>query len=117
MSYSSFQAASGQAAPGGAQQRLDCNFHTLTTGIAPRHSDTVDVKFMIDGRAVVVALPHKAFAEFKKTSGRPLTDREAIDAAGYILKALIERGQWSSEAEYRPDQQETAAAIQAVAMR
>ena len=75
----------------GSQQTLDCNFHTLTTGIAPRHSDTVDVKFMIGGCAVVVALPHRAFAEFKKTSGRPLTDREAIDAAGYILKALIER--------------------------
>ena len=100
-----------QATPAGSQQTYDCSFHTLTTGIAPRHSDTVDVKFMIGGRAIVVALPHNAFAEFKQTAGRPLTDREAIETAGFILKSLLERGQWFDETEYRPSKQETLAAI------
>src|SRR5690349_17585870 len=72
MSYVSFQAT-----PVGSQQSYECSFHTLTTGIAPRHSDTVDVKFMIGGRPIVIALPHRAFAEFKRSANRPLTDREA----------------------------------------
>lgn len=112
MSYTSFQIG-----PAGSPQKYDCNFHTLTTGIAPRHSDTVDVKFMVGGHPVVVALPHQAFAEFKLSAHRPLTDREAIEAAGFVLKSLIERGQWSSESEYRPDVRETSAAIAAVALR
>jgi hypothetical protein len=112
MSYTSFQAT-----PAGSKQVFDCSFHTLATGIAPRHSDTVDVKFMIGGKAIVIALPHRQFAAFKKAAGRPLSDREAIQAAGYILKALIERGQWSSESEYRPDDIEAAQAIEAVALR
>jgi hypothetical protein len=112
MGYSTFQAT-----PSGSQRSYECSFHTLTTGIAPRHSDTVDVKFMVGGRGVVIALPHKAFAEFRHASDRALTDREAIEAAGFILKSLIDRGQWSSESEYRPDLQEAAEAIAAVAIR
>jgi hypothetical protein len=112
MSYASFQAT-----PSGSNQVYECSFHTLTTGIAPRHSDTVDVKFLVGGHAVVVALPHRAFADFKGSAHRALTDREAVEAAGYLLKSLIERGQWSSEAEYRAEFQEARDAIQQVAMR
>lgn len=110
MSYVAFQVT-----PTGSQQAYDCSFHTLTTGISPRHSDTVDVKFMIGGHPILIALPHSAFAEFKKSAQRPLTDREAIEAAGYILKALVENGQWSAEAEYRPEVQETLEAIGRIA--
>jgi len=110
MSYVSFQAT-----PIGSQQGYDCSFHTLTTGIAPRHSDTVDVKFMIGGRPIVIALPHRAFAEFKRKANRPLTDREAIETAGFTLKRLIETGQWSGEEEFRPGWEETLAVAGQVA--
>ena len=106
MSYASFQAA-----PAGSQQTYECSFHTLTTGISPRHSDTVDVKFMIGGRPIIIALPHSAFAEFKKSTRRPLTDREAIETAGLILKLFIESGRWSGEEEYRPELDETKTSI------
>ena len=106
MSYVSFRAT-----PLASQQNFECSFHTLTTGISPRHSDTVDVKYMIGGRPVVIALPHKAFAEFKRVAYRPLTDREAIETAGYILKILIETGMWLDEEEVRPGWEETLTAM------
>ncbi len=70
-----------------------CRFHTLATGISPRHSDTVDVKFLVNGAPVVLALPHAAFAEHRQTTGQPLTDQDAIRIAGLSLKQLLERGE------------------------
>ena len=70
-----------------------CRFYTLVTGIAPRHSDTVDVKFMVNGKGVVVALPHPAWAEQQRRTGHSLTDSDAIRIAGLFLKGLLERGE------------------------
>ena len=70
-----------------------CRFHTLVTGISPRHSDTVDVKFLVNGSPVVLALPHAAFAEHLRKTGLPLTDQDAIRIAGISLKMLLERGE------------------------
>ncbi|MSO21484.1 MAG: hypothetical protein EXQ56_13705 [Acidobacteria bacterium] len=110
MSYAMFQVA-----PRGSNQTYDCSFHTLATGISPRHSDTVDVKFMVGDLAVVISLPHASFADFKKAARRPLTDRESIEAAGMILKGLLERGLWSGEAEYRPTKEESLTALERAA--
>ena len=70
-----------------------CRFHTLVTGISPRHSDTVDVKFLVNGAPVVLALPHAAFAEYRRKTGRPLTDQDAVRIAGLSLKQWLERGE------------------------
>jgi hypothetical protein len=70
-----------------------CRFHTLATGISLRHSDTVDVKFLVNGAAVVLALPHAAFAERIQKTGQPLTDQDAVRIAGLSLKRLLERGE------------------------
>ena len=70
-----------------------CRFHTLMTGISLRHSDTVDVKFLVDGKGVVIALPHVAFAEHHRRTGRALTDAMAIQMAGLFLKELLEKGE------------------------
>ena len=70
-----------------------CRFHTLVTGISPRHSDTVDVKFLVDGSPIVLALPHAAFAEHLRRTRLPLTDQEAIRIAGISLKRMLERGE------------------------
>ena len=70
-----------------------CRFHTLATGIAPRHSDTVDVKFLVNGKGVVIALPHSAFAEYRRRTGRGFTDADAIRIAALFLKELLERGE------------------------
>lgn len=70
-----------------------CRFYTLVTGIAPRHSDTVDVKFLVNGRGLVIALPHSAFAEYRRRTGRGFTDADAIRIAALFLKELLERAE------------------------
>jgi hypothetical protein len=70
-----------------------CRFRNIMTGIAPRHSDTVDVRFLTNGKPVFVALAHPAFALFKQRTGRILTDIDSIQMAALFLKNLIERGE------------------------
>ena len=53
-------------------------FSHLWNGIATRHSDTIDTKFFVDGRAVVVGLAHTGFEQFHALRGRDLTDREGL---------------------------------------
>ena len=70
-----------------------CRFRNLMTGIAPRHSDSVDVWFLVNGKRYSIALAHPAFAEFKRRTGRALTDADSIQMAGLFLKRLLERGE------------------------
>lgn len=109
MGYDAFQATAA-----GRGTSYECRFHTLATGISPRHSDTVDVKFLVGGRVVVIALPHAAFAAHRLSAGHPLTDRQSIEIAGRLLKGFLERGLWSGEEELRPSEMETTAAIQMI---
>ena len=74
-----------------------CRFYNLTTGIAPRHSDTVDVKFLVNGKGVVVALAHAGLVEFRRQTGRSLTDPDVIWIAALTLKELLEKGEWVEE--------------------
>jgi hypothetical protein len=69
-------------------QRYQCRFSHMWNGIATRHSDTIDTKFFVDGRGVVVGLAHTAFVEFRARAGRDLSDREASHIAA---RALCER--------------------------
>ena len=92
MAYEEFSASTPA---GGKTYR--CRFHTLMTGISLRHSDTVDVKFLVDGKGVVIALPHIVFAEHHRRTGRALTDAMAIQMAGLFLKELLEKGETVQE--------------------
>jgi hypothetical protein len=67
-----------------------CNFSHLWNATATRHSDTIDTKFFVDGRAVVVGLAHTAFYEFRERTGRDITDREASYVAAEFLRERLE---------------------------
>ena len=72
-------------------QAYQVRFSHLWNGIATRHSDTVDTKFLVDGRAAIVGLAHTGFVEFRARAGRDLTDREAsFVAAEYLRERLGE---------------------------
>jgi len=72
-------------------ERYQVRFSHLWNGIATRHSDTVDSKFLVDGRAAIVGLAHTGFVEFRARAGRDLTDREAsFVAAEYLRERLGE---------------------------
>jgi hypothetical protein len=72
-------------------QRYQCRFSHLWNGIATRHSDTIDTKFFVDGRGVVVGLAHTAFVEFRARAGRDLSDREASHIAANALRERLEQ--------------------------
>ena len=73
------------------EQLYHCRFSHLWNGVATRHSDTIDTKFFVDGRGLVVGLAHPAFVEFRQWAGRDLTDREASFVAAEFLRERLEQ--------------------------
>ena len=71
-------------------QTYRVRFSHVWNGIATRHSDSVDTKFLIDGRAALVGLAHTGFLQFRARAGRNLTDREASYVAAEYLKERLE---------------------------
>jgi hypothetical protein len=70
-------------------QAYRVSFSHLWNGIATRHSDTVDAKFFVDGRSILLGLAHTGFVIFRERHGRNLTDREAgFIAAAYLRERL-----------------------------
>ena len=71
-------------------QTYQCRFSHMWSGIATRHSDTIDTKFFVDGQAHVVGLAHTAFVKFREKAKRDLTDREASFVAAEFLRERLE---------------------------
>jgi hypothetical protein len=68
-----------------------CRFSHLWNGIATRHSDTIDCKFFVDGKGVVLGLAHPGFVEFRNRTGRNPTDREISYIAAEYLRERLEQ--------------------------
>ncbi|MGA2202983.1 MAG: hypothetical protein ABSG40_13555 [Terriglobales bacterium] len=75
------------------KKQVHCLYQALMVAIATRHADAVDVKFLVDGRPVWVALPHPAWVEYKKRTGKLITDPLAKEIAGHFLKTALESGE------------------------
>ncbi|MGH9556086.1 MAG: hypothetical protein ACRD2Y_09730 [Terriglobales bacterium] len=74
------------------REELHCVFQALVVAVATRHADAVDIKFLVSGRPVWIALPHPAWAEYWRRTGEELTDPLAVETAGHYLRAAIESG-------------------------
>jgi len=68
-----------------------CRFSHLWNGVATRHSDTVDTKFLVDGQRSVVGLAHTGLVEFTAKAGRDISDREASYVAAQYLREQLEQ--------------------------
>jgi hypothetical protein len=68
-----------------------CRFSHCWNGIATRHADTMDCKFSVDGKGVVLGLAHPGFVEFRARTGRNLSDREASYIAAEYLRERLEQ--------------------------
>jgi hypothetical protein len=92
---------------------VHCIYQALIVAIATRHADAVDVKFLVDGRAVTVALPHPAWVEYKKRTGKAITDSLAIEIAGHYLKTALETGEGLGREMFSLTAEETLAHLEA----
>src|SRR5262249_8166785 len=72
-------------------QAYHVNFSHLWNGIATRHSDTIDAKFLVDGRSVIVGMAHRGFVRFREQHSRAVTDREASFVAAAFLRERLEQ--------------------------
>jgi hypothetical protein len=93
---------------------VHCVYQALIVAIATRHADAVDIKFLVDGRTVWVALPHPAWVEYKKRSGKLITDSLAVEIAGHYLKSALEAGEGLGRDMYSLTVEETLAHLEAV---
>ena len=76
-----------------SKKQVHCLYQALIVAVATRHADAVDIKFLVDGRPVWVALPLAAWVEYKKQTGKNITDPLAIAIAGHYLKTSLESGE------------------------
>jgi hypothetical protein len=75
------------------KREVHCIYQALIVAIATRHADAVDVKFLVDGRPVWIALPHPAWVEYENRTGKLITDPLAVEIAGHYLKSALESGE------------------------
>jgi len=68
-----------------------CQFSHCWNGIATRHSDTMDCKFVVDGKGVILGLAHPGFVAFRGRAERNLSDREASYIAAEYLRERLEQ--------------------------
>jgi hypothetical protein len=88
-------------------KQLHCIFQALIVAISTRHADAVDIKFLVDGKPAWIALPHTCWVEYKKRTGKDLTDPLAVQAAGHYLKDAITSGLFDGREIYALGVEET----------
>jgi hypothetical protein len=82
------------------KKQVHCLYQALIVAISTRHADAVDIKFLVDGRPVWVAMPHPAWIEYKKQTGKTITDGLAKEIAGHFLKTALESGEGAGREMY-----------------
>jgi hypothetical protein len=97
-----------------SKREVHCIYQALIVAIATRHADAVDIKFLVDGRPVWVALPHPAWVEYKNRTGKLITDPLAIEIAGHYLKTALESGEGVGREMYSLTVEETLRQLDAV---
>ena len=97
-----------------AKKPVHCLYQALVVAIATRHADAVDVKFLVDGKTVWVALPHPAWVEYKKRTGKAITDSLAVEIAGHYLQSALQAGEGLGREMYSLTIAETLAHLEAV---
>jgi len=95
------------------KKEVHCVYQAMIVAIATRHADAVDIKFLVDGRKVWVALPHPAWVEYKKRTGKAITDSLAVEIAGHYLKSALAAGEGVGREMYSLTVDETLAHLDA----
>lgn len=95
-------------------KQVHCIYESLIVAISTRHADAVDIKFLVDGQPVWIALPHPAWVEYKQRAGKSISDPLAVQIAGHYLKQALEGGMESGREIHPLGVEETLAHLDAV---
>ena len=86
-----------EAGPDPFGQTWKIEFKWLQTAISLRHSDTVDVKFVLRAEGTrsekTIAMPHLDLVQLSHKTGHPMTDAWCSRLAALHLKRDIETGE------------------------
>lgn len=82
---------------------VQVRFVHLLSGIATRHSDTIDVWFRVNGQHVTVAISCAVLTELREVEGQYLTDQQLAEIAALHLRRTLEQGYDATEAELHVD--------------
>ena len=96
------------------KKKVHCLYQALIVAIATRHADAVDIKFLVYGRPVWIALPHPALVEYQNRTGKMITDPLAIEIAGHYLKTALESGEGVGREMYSLTVEQTLQNLEAV---
>jgi hypothetical protein len=96
------------------KKKVHCLYQALIVAVATRHADAVDIKFLVDGRPVWIALPLPAWVEYRERTGKVITDPLAIEIAGHYLKTALESGEGLGQEMYSLTASQTLAHLEAV---
>ncbi len=91
-----------------------CVYQNIIVAIATRHADAVDIKFLVNGRPVTIALALGAWVEHKRQTGNNITDPLAVEIAGHYLRSILENGEESGRDLYTLSVAETLEHVDAV---
>jgi hypothetical protein len=72
--------------------RVSCRFVHIFSGIATRHSDTMDCLFLVNGQRVLVAISCPALWELRERRGKSFSDQQLAEIAALHLRRTIEHG-------------------------
>lgn len=95
-------------------EEVHCMYQALIVAIATRHADAVDIKFLCQGKPVWIALPHPAWGEYTRRTGKIISDPLAVEIAGHFLKTAIENGEHDGREMYSLTVAETLQHLNAV---
>ena len=84
-------------------QPAKVHFVHLFSGIATRHSDTIDVWFRVNGQRVTVSIPCSALTQLREVEGKYLTDQRLAEIAALHLRRTLEQAYDPTVAELQMD--------------
>ena len=80
---------------------VQVRFIHLASGIATRHSDTIDATFHAGGQRAMVAIPCATLTAMREREQKNLTDQQLAEIAAGHLRATLEHGYDANLAELR----------------
>jgi hypothetical protein len=95
----SYIVAPFEVASKGLESPVKVHFVHLYPAIATRHSDSIDVVFLVDGRKATVAISCATLAELRVRDGKNLTDQQLADIAALHVRRTLQQGYDATEAE------------------